>query len=229
MDFHQWQHTNGMEALWLSGPAECHISDASARIVDLAKAYPEAQHSVVYFFCSTAPRRVPIAITFVSTIVSQLVRCSRELKEGITAIFLRTLAEAIFREPLSNPEVPRFGASDSAEVVLEKTLKAPSDAYWDALRAVAYIEQEQVLSLIIDGLDETERQDHEFIRELCVFIEHLRKRRSTTRVLLTSGPQAEIKEILGPLPWLPSIEYDRERKGMIHPLHILKTNEVVCS
>jgi hypothetical protein len=214
MDFRQWQHTNGMEVLWLSGPAECRISDASTRIVDLAKeAYPEVQHSVLYFFCSTAPRKVPIAITFVSTIVRQLVRCSPELKEEITTIFLRTLVEAIFREPLSNPEIPRFGADDSAEVVVEKILKAPSDAYWGALKAVAYIEQEKGLSLIIDGLDETEHQNHEFIRELCVFIEHLRKRPSTTQVLLTSRPQAEIKEILGRLP---SIEYDRERKGMIH-------------
>ena len=52
----------------------------------------------------------------------------------------------------------------------------------------------------------------EFIRELCVFIDFLRKRRSTTRVLLTSRPQAEIREILGRLP---SIEYDMERKGLI--------------
>ena len=214
MDFHRWQQTSGMEVLWLSGPAECHISDASARIVDLAKeAYPEAQHSVWYFFCATAPRKVPIAITFVSTIVRQLVCCSPELVEKITTIFLCTLLEAIFREPLSNPELPRFGANDSAEVVVDKILKAPSDAYWDALGAVADIEQERGLSLVIDGLDETEHQNHEFIRELDVFIKHLRKRRSTTKVLLTSRPQAEIKEILGRLP---SIEYDRERKGMIH-------------
>ena len=216
MDFGQWQNTNGMEVLWLSGPTECRISDASSRIVDLAKeTHPEVQHSVLYFFCSTAPRKIPIAITFVSTIVCQLVRCSPELKEEITTTFLRTLLETISSgKSLSIPEVPRFSTDDSAVVVVKKVLKASSDAYWGALRAVAGIQREKGLSLIIDGLDQIEHHKHEFIRDLCVFIDHLRERpsRTRTRILLTSRPQAEIKEILGRLP---SIEYDRERKGMI--------------
>ena len=216
MDFGLWQYTDDMEVLWLSGPTECRISDASSRIVDLAKeTHPEVQHPVLYFFCSTAPRKIPIAITFVSTVVRQLVRCSPELREEITTAFLRTLLEAIFLgESLSIPEVPRFSTDDSAEVVVKKVLKASSDAYWGALRAVADIEREKGLSLIIDGLDQIEHQRHEFIQGLCVFIEHLRERpsRNRTRVLLTSRPQAEIKEILGQLPL---IEYDKERKGMI--------------
>ena len=216
MDFGQWQSTNGMEVLWLSGPAECRISDASSRIVDLAKeTHPEVQHSVLYFFCSTAPRKIPIAITFVSTIVRQLVRYSPELKEEITTTFLHTLLDEIFsREPRSNPEVPRFSTDDSAVVVVEKVLKASSDAYWGALRAVVDIQREKGLSLIIDGLDQIEHQRHEFIRDLCVFIERLQERpsRTRTRILLTSRPQAEIREILGQLP---SIEYDKERKGMV--------------
>jgi hypothetical protein len=213
LDFDQWQRTNGMEVLWLSGPAECRISDAASHIVDLAKeTYPEVQHSVLYFFCSTAPRKIPIAITFVSTVVRQLVRCSPKLKREITTIFLSTLLATILgEEPLSKPKVPLFNADDSAEVMVKKILKAPSDAYWDALRAVMDIEWEKGLSLIIDGLDKTEHQKHEFIRELCAFIEYLRERPSTTRVLLTSRPQAEIKDILGRLP---SIEYDKERKGL---------------
>ena len=220
MDFGQWQNTNGMEVLWLSGPAECRISDASSRIVDLVKeTHPEVQHSVLYFFCSTAPRKTPIAITFVSTIVRQLVRCSPKLEKEIATTFLRTLLDAIFSGgPIFHPEVPQFRTDDSAEVVVKKILKASSDAYWGALRAVADIQREKGLSLIIDGLDETEHQKHEFIRELCVFIEHLRKRpsRTSTRILLTSRPQVEIKEILGRLP---SIEYDRERKGRIRLIY----------
>ena len=214
MDFDRWHRTNGMEVLWLAGPAECRIADASSHIVDLSKeTHLEGQHSVLYFFCSTAPKKIPIAITFVSTVICQLIRCSPELKEQITATFLRSLLDAIFgEEPHSNPGVPRFSADDSAEVVVEGILKASSDAYWGALRAVLDIEQEMELSLLIDGLDETENQKYEFIRELCVFIDFLRKRPSTTRVLLTSRPQAEIREILGRLP---SIEYDMERKGLI--------------
>ena len=214
MDFERWQSTNGSEVLWLSGPAECRISDASSRIVDLAKeSYPEFQHSMMYFFCFTAPKKVPIAITFVSTVVRQLIRCSPGLKQEITTIFLRTLLDTIFgEEPLSNPGVPRFNADDSAEVMVVKILKASSGAYWDALMAVMDIEQEKGLSLIIDGLDRIEDQKCEFIQRLLAFVEHLREKPSTSRVLLTSRPQAEIKEILGQLP---SIEYDRERKGSI--------------
>ena len=159
----------------------------------------------------TAPKKIPIAVTFVSTIVRQLVRCSPKLKDEITTTFLRALLDEIFgEEPHSNLEGPRISASDSAEVVVKKILKASSDAYWGALRAVLDIEQEMELSLIIDGIDRTENQKLEFTQDLLVFIEHLEERPFTTRVLLTSRPQAEIREILGRLP---SIEYDRERKG----------------
>ena len=215
MDFAQWRCASGSKAkvLWLSGPAECHISDASSHIVDLAKGtYPKCQHSVLYFFCSTAPSEIPTAITFVSTVVRQLVRCSPELKREIITAFLRSLLKFLTDEQTLKRKVSLFNSDDSAEVMVKKILKAPSDAYWGALRAVTDVEREKGLSLIIDGLDKAEHQRHEFIRELCVFTEHLRKRSCTTRVLLTSRPQDEIKEILGRLPL---IEYDRERKGLI--------------
>ena len=214
MDFDQWHHTNGMEVLWLSGPADCRITDASFQIMDLAmEAYPEGQHSVLYFFCSTATRRIPITATFVSTIVRQLVRCLPKLKDEITTEFLRTLLDEIFGEELDfNPEVPRFSADDLAEVAVKTILKASSDSYWSALGAVIDIGWEKELSLIIDGIDKVEDQKCEFVQKLLTFIEHLRERPFTTKVLLTSRPQAEIREILGRLP---SIEYDRERKGLI--------------
>ena len=214
-DFDRWRHTSGVEVLWLSGPTECRISDASSHIVNLAKeSYPEVQRSVLYFFCSTAPKKIPIAITFVSTAVRQLVCCSPKLKREIITVFLSTLLDSILGdESLSKPKVPLLNAGDSAEVMVKKILKAPSDAYWSALRAVLDIEQGVELSLIIDGLDKTENQGYGFIRELCVFIEHLREGPFTARVLLTSRPQAEIQDILGRLP---SIEYDKERRGLTY-------------
>ena len=225
MDFERWRSTNigGTEVLWLSGPPKCRISDASSRIIDLAKeSQLEDQHSVLYFFCSTAPANLPVAISFVSTVVRQLARFSPQLRRKIAATFLCTLFETILqREPLSDPEESRFSADvdDSAEVVVKKILKASSsDAYWSALRAVMDIERERGLSLIIDGLEKAEHQKYEFIREIHRFIEHLRERPSTTRVLLTSQPLAEIKGILGQLP---CIEYDRERKGLIASFLIL--------
>ena len=208
IEFERWQstHASGPEVLWLSGPAECRISDASSRIVDLAK----KTHSALYFFCSTAPMNIPIAITFACTIICQLARCSPQLKKKVVMTFLHTLLDRIpGDEPHSNLGGSLFNAGDSAEAVAKKILKASSsETYWGALRAAMDIEQEQGLSLIIDGLEKTENQ---FIRELDRFIEHLRERPSTTKVLLTSRPQTAIGEIFGPLP---CIEYDRERKGL---------------
>ena len=217
IDFNKWQvAANDSEVLWLSGPAKCRISDASSHIVDLAKEkYLEAQHSVLYFFCSTAPRKTPIAKAFVSTIVCQLICCTPELKQEITTIFLRALYDAILEEPLSKAGAHRFYADDSAEVTVKLFLEASSDAYWRALMAVTGngCQWEKGLSLIIDGLDKVEDQKYDFIQKLLAFTEHLQERPFTTRVLLTSRPQAEIKEILGKLP---SIEYDKERKGLVH-------------
>jgi hypothetical protein len=217
MDFEQWQFTNGskVKALWISGPAERHISDAASHIVDLAKeTHSEALHSVLYFFCSTAPTKIPTAISFVSTIVHQLICSLPQLKEKVTTVFLRTLLDIILREePLSNLELSRFKRDDSVEATVKKILEASSGGYWGALRAVLDIERDRGLSLITDGLDRTEHQNYEFVREVCVFLEDLRGRRSTTRVLLTSRPQATLKEILSELP---CIEYDRERKGLIY-------------
>jgi hypothetical protein len=217
MDFERWQSTKGTQVLWLSGPAECRISDASSRIVDLAKGKTsEAQHLALYFFCPTAPTEASITITFASTILHQLVCCLPRLQWKVTNLFLRTLLDTIFRggQP-SNRNMSQFKMGESTDATVKKILlQASSNGYWRALRVAIDIVHEQGLTLMIDGLDKIEHQKHEFIREVCVFIEHLRKRSSTstTRVLLTSRPQAEIKEILS---GLPCIEYDKERKGSI--------------
>jgi hypothetical protein len=211
MEVHHW-----FSGALVTGPVECRIPDASSHIVDLTRKLESrsgAQHSVLYFFCSAAPTEVPISITFVSTIVHQLVCCLPQLKEKVTNIFLYSLLNTILREePLSNLELSRFNENDSAEVAVEKILEASSDGYWGALGKVMDIDREQGLSLIIDGLDKAEHRKYEFIREVCVFVEQLRGRHSSTRVLLTSRPQAEIKELLS---GLPCIEYDKERRGLI--------------
>ena len=212
MDFEKWYYTDDSQVLWLSGPTGCRLSDASSCIVDLVKEErSRKQDLVLSFFCSTA--QTPIAITFVSTIIHQLACRLPRLKGKVTVVFLRALLRTILREePLSGPVRSRFKTNDSAEETIGKILNASSTGYWGALRAVMDLEREKGLSLIIDGLDKIEHQKSEFIRELCVFIEYLRERPSATKVLLTSQPQAEIKGILGQLP---SIEYDRERKGWI--------------
>jgi hypothetical protein len=169
MDFEHWQSAKGSRVLWLSGPAECHISDASSRIVDLAKeTASEAQHLALYFFCSTAPTETLAAITFVSTILHQLVSCLPQVRKAVTNVFLGALIDAILREKsLSNPSMPRFIMGDSREATIKKVLQASSNGYWRALRAVMDIMHQRGLSLIIDGLDKIEHQKYEFIREVC--------------------------------------------------------------
>jgi hypothetical protein len=236
VDFEKWLSakdsqvsTKDSQVLWLSGPAECCIPDVSSRIIDLAKkAHPDAQHSVLYFFCSAATTKVPIAIIFVSAVVHQLVHClPRRKKKAATTAFLQALLKEILREEsLSDLNLCRFKAGDSEDAIVKEILKASSDRYWGALTAVMEIEREQGLSIIIDGLDKTKHKKYEFIKEVCEFIEYLRGRPSTTKVLLTSKPQPEIKKILH---GLRCIEYDRERKGSLCLFFVLKLNNVANS
>ena len=220
VDYERWQSTEGLQVLWISGPAESRISNASSRIVNqVMKASSEsgAKHSVLYFFCSAAPRKVPIAITFISTIIHQLVCSLPEPKERVATVFLRNILDTILTdEPLldHHEERSRFKRDDSAEATVKKILKASSDGYWSALRAVMEsIDSEHRFSLIIDGLDtRAERQEGEFVSDFIRFLDFLRERPTAARVLLTSRPQAGIKEILS---GLPCIEYDRERRGLI--------------
>ena len=177
IDFERWQSTKGLQVLWISGPTECCISDASSRIVDQAmKVTSEsgAQHPVLYFFCSTAPTKVPIAITFISTIICQLLRSLPGLKEKVTTVFLRTLLDTILKdEPLldQHEELSRFNRDDSVDATVKKILQATSDGYWGALRAVVKcIAEKHRLSLIIDGLDIAERQGDEFIPNVLRFM-----------------------------------------------------------
>ena len=192
----------------MSGPAECDISDASSCIVGLAKETSAgAQHSALYFFCSTLIAKDRVVITFVSTIVHQLVCCFPQLKEQVTKVFLRTLVKTILSE--GNPKQSCFKLGDPAEATVKKTLQASNEGYWSALKAIMGLERNQGLFLVIDGLDNA---GHEFTQGVQLFIESLRGCPSIIKVLLTSRPQADIKEILA---GLPCVEYDKERKGLI--------------
>ena len=207
MDYERWWSAKGSQALWLSGPAECDISDASSCILGLAKETSAgAQHSALYFFCPILTVEDPVVVTFARTIVPQLVCCFPQLKEQITKVFLRTLVKTILSE--DNPKQSSFKPGDSVEATVKKILQASSEGYWSAFRAVMSLEYKQEIYLVIDGL---EKAGEEFIRGVHFFIESLQGCSSTIRVLLTSRPQAELKQILG---GMPCIEYDKERKGL---------------
>ena len=72
----------------------------------------------------------------------------------------------------------------------------------------------QELTIIIHGLDQVpDNQTKDFIGNIRAFLMHLHQRPWKFKALLTSQLQDEFK-----LEDIPSIEYDKERKGLI--MHI---------
>jgi hypothetical protein len=151
---------------------------------------------------------------FIHTLLHQFVSSSVN-KMSIVRSFLRTLLKAIFRkEQGPRPKQSDFSREDSSDTRLKKILNASTDTLWDALNVVLDNEQKPELSIVIDGLDKLKNRKAEFIREVRAFIVHLQERSPKVKALLTSQPQAEIKEVLDGLPY---IEYDKERKGLVPP------------
>jgi ankyrin repeat domain-containing protein 50 len=220
MDFRQWNTARCPQVLWLSGPPECDIHQVSSYIVDQEKnRTSKTQYFVLYFFFSTATRKKSIIVIFIHTILDQIVRCSPTNKKILTVRrFLHSLLEGAFKKG-STPNWERrgFNEKDSPDTNIEKILNAPANELWAALEAVLGDEEHRGLSVVVDGLDKVEHQRDELIRGVRVFVEHLQQQTSKVKILLTSRPLAEIKELFD---GLPCIEHDRERKGSSVP-HVL--------
>lgn len=216
MDFEEWRSASS-QVLWLSGPPQCSIHQVSSYIVDLVKnKASETQHSVLYFFCSTASREKSIAAVFVHTLLYQIVCCSPlDKRESVVRIFLRALVDAILRRKptsLDLSHLSHFRNEDSEDTAIETILNARVDELWDALKTILAETQKGELSIVIDGLDKVEHQKVEFIKGVREFITHLQKRTIKFKALLTSRPQDEIKEVFDGLSY---IEYNKERKGSV--------------
>lgn len=220
MDFRQWDAASCPQVLWLSGPPECDIHQVSSYIVDQEKnRTSKTQYFVLYFFCSTAARKEPIIIIFIHTLLDQIVRCS-PANERILIVrrFLHSLLEGAFKDGRTpNWESRGFNEKDSPDTNIKKILNAPANELWAALEAVLGDEEQRGLSVIVDGLDKVEHQRGELIGGVCAFVKHLQQRTSRVKILLTSRPLAEIKDLFD---GLPCIEHDRERKGPSVP-HVL--------
>jgi hypothetical protein len=205
LEFKQWSDASS-QVLWLSGPPACGIHQVSSYVVDLENRASKTQRSVLYFFCETVREVKSNVVAFVHTLLWQLICYSpMDKKISMARVFLHTLVEKIFGR-----ENPPIFKEDAPITKIKKILDASlSRELWAALKAVLD-EQELELLIVVDGVDEVEHRRSEFIKEVREFVEHLLKRKSKVKALLTSGPQAEIKEALD---GLPCIEYDKERKG----------------
>jgi ankyrin repeat domain-containing protein 50 len=215
-DFEDWSSTTCSQVLWLSEPPECSIDRVSSYEIDVEKKKAsETQKFVLYFFCSTADTKNPI-VSFIHSLLYQIICCSSSNENApIVKAFLRTLLDVILgKERAFNKKLRHFGEGDCPSAIIKNILDANTDGLWSALRAALDNEHARELSIIIDGLDKVEHQKVEFIREVRELIEYLRERTSKVKALLTSRPEARIKEALD---GLPCIEYDKERKGSVTP------------
>ena len=221
VDFAQWSSASYSQALWLSGPPERNLHQVSSYIVDQEKnRVIEIQRLVLYFFCSALIRRQPIIAVFIRTLLSQIV-CSLPRHKRISTVrsLLRNLHELIFREKGSpNWKELNLRKGDSPDETIEKILKGPSNELWAALRVALADEEQRELLVVIDGLDNVEDQKIEFLKGVRGFVTHLLGKTSKVKILLTSRPQAEIKEVFD---GLPCIEYDKERIGWSSPYILL--------
>jgi hypothetical protein len=221
MDFVQWSSASYSQALWLSGPPERNIHQVSSYIVDREKnRVMNTQRLVLYFFCSAPIKGRPTVAVFIRTLLSQIVRSSpRDKRISIIRSFLRSLHAEIFEKGGSShwKELDLI-KGDSPNENIEKILQGPSNELWAALRAVLADEKQRELLVVVDGLDKVEDQNVEFLEGVRGFVTHLLKETSKVKILLTSRPQAETKEVLN---GLPCIEYDKERIGLSAPYILL--------
>ena len=206
LDFKQWSRAKCSRVLRLSGPPECDIHQVSSYIACQEK---NREHLVLYFFCSPEITR---GSTAVHTILNQIVHCSpMDKRILIVRRFLHSLLEQTFqKEEALSWKQRGFREEDSPDTSIRKILEAPIVELWTALGAVLSCEQGRELSIIVDGLEHIQHQRAKFITGVRSFVEHLQQRTSEVKILLTSRPLPEIKDLLNGLPF---IEYDKERKG----------------
>ena len=220
-DFSQWNSAECSRVLWLSGLPERNIDQVSSYVVHQEKETAlNTGHFVLYFFCSSAIKGKSSVADFVHTLLKQIVYCSPMgkrisiIRNFLHSLFDSLLGKAFKRKTSFNLEEWRLDKKCSPDENIKKILNAPVNELFTALCTVLDDQEQRGLSLIVDGLDKVEHQRDECIRGIRAFIEHLQQRASKVKVLLTSQPLVEIRELLN---GLPCIEYDRERKGLPIP------------
>jgi hypothetical protein len=106
----------------------------------------------------------------------------------------------------------------SAKQIIQQVVDKSSDKeQLEALKAVLNPQQLDIkeLCVIVAGLDRAVgRQNWEFVQNVLALVIHLQESPWKVKTLLTSLPMDELKVML---KRLPSIEHDKERKGLIIP------------
>ncbi|KNB06504.1 kinesin [Fusarium oxysporum f. sp. lycopersici 4287] len=210
MDYVQWNDSCS-QVLWLSGPPERDIHQASSYILGQEKNTAlRTDHLVLYFFCSAASRRRSTAKDFVHTLLNHTLCCSPVDKGTlIMRSFLHRLFDEFMMGEVRKWKERGFSEKISSNENIQKLLDGPANELLTALGTVLGDEKQRSLSVIIDGLDRVRHQRGEFIHGIRTFVNRLQQRTSKVKILLTSQPLAEIKDLLN---GLSCIEHDRGRK-----------------
>jgi hypothetical protein len=98
---------------------------------------------------------------------------------------------------------------------VEEILKAKGGGHFDALTsAVVEIKRIQDTLIVIDGIDKIGKEGASFLVKICSHMNAITK----FKALLTCQPDPDIMKIID---GIPSIEYDKERKGSGAPYSLL--------
>jgi hypothetical protein len=225
MDYKHWRSIHS-QGLWLAGPPERNLDQVASHIIDLERSRTSiTQHYVLFFFCVTAGRQKPITKALVSALLQQLILSAPALQQkSIIATFLRVLFDAIPNTTVNTVLSGLEGAPLNRIIQNIWDITAGTNSL-EGLKTVLELEQLDIqeLSIIIHGLDrpsgiQSDMTNSASIREVCAFIVHLHERPGKVAILLTSRPQDEVKVLL---KGVPSIEYDKERKGLMMPHQLL--------
>ncbi|KAL3487305.1 hypothetical protein BJX62DRAFT_9122 [Aspergillus germanicus] len=158
---------------------------------------------------------------FLATLVHQcLSSVPVEQSLAMAKFFLGRLRQGLIDWVNSQPET----VSLRPRIILQQALDLPAEDIRGAL-ADLLIVAPRGFSLIVDGLDKAAHRQDEFVQGIRDFIGRVSNGLVygglKFYVLLTSRPAGNIKTMLGDVVCL---EYDKERKGVRHPLPMNQTN-----
>ncbi|KAF5661331.1 kinesin [Fusarium denticulatum] len=230
MDFEYWAQSSHPQVLWLSGPPECNLYEVSAHIARPENAV-RAPGDVMRFFYSAKKGDVTSA-KFIRSLLFQIINRSPTQQISIIKGFLHTLRKRLVKRRDRDAErrVPPknvsewhhkfdtvFKDDDPPHVVIKQMLEEASAAeHWTALQGALDAKEDLEMLIVIDGLDNIEDPRNEFKGGARGFADYLLERTTTAKLLLTSRPRNELKEVFA---GLPCIEYDKERKDCLASLH----------
>jgi len=200
-DFKVWESANSSQVLLLfGGPPGCDMTGVSSLI---ARQEASRRDGAV-FHVSCSMEDSDAITTFTHSVLRHILNGSdaRQAK-SITETFLLTLLLKIIQRDRSRFKDPSFSA-----ITLGEILRAEGGGHLEALtKAVAELRTIQDMPIIIDGIDNIGSNGLQFLKRFCSH----KTANPKPKVLVTCRLDPDFKSIVD---GVPSIEYDKERKGL---------------